>query len=82
MACLDALMAAFNAHDLAAFEATFNVASVRLASNTPRIINRSDHQPSMFDTGPLSDWNHSAWERRQVIHGGPDTVHLDTCFTR
>jgi hypothetical protein len=82
MKVLDDFMAAFNARDLEAFEATFNFPSVRLASNTLRIIQSGDHQPSMFATGALSEWDHSAWERREVIHAGPDKVHIDTRFTR
>ena len=82
MRCLDDFMAAFNARDVQAFEATFNFPSVRLASNTLVILQKGHHQPSMFETGPLSDWSHSAWERRDVIHTGPDKVHFDTRFTR
>ena len=81
-ACLDAFMTAFNARDVAAFETTFNFPSIRLASNTLTLIERGHHQPAMFETGPLSDWSHSAWERREVIHAGPDKVHFDTRFTR
>ena len=40
------------------------------------------HEPGMFERGPLADWHHSAWERREVIHAGADKVHLDTRFTR
>ena len=82
MAVTDAFMAAFNARDLPAFEQTFNFPSVRLASNTLTLIEPGYHQPQMFEKGPLSDWDHSAWERREVIHAGPDKVHLDTRFTR
>ena len=82
MAVTDAFMAAFNARDLAAFEQTFNFPSVRLASNTLTVIEPGYHQPQMFEKGPLSDWDHSAWERREVIHAGSDKVHLDTRFTR
>jgi hypothetical protein len=82
LACTEAFMTAFNARDLAAFEATFNFPSVRLASNTLTVIEPGDHQPQMFERGALSDWDHSAWERRKVIHAGPDKVHLDTRFTR
>jgi len=82
MQCLEDFMAAFNARDLPAFEATFNFPSVRLASNTLRIINRGDQTPEMFTTGALADWDHSAWERREVIHAGADKVHLNTRFTR
>lgn len=82
MKVLDDFMTAFNARNVEAFEATFNFPSVRLASNTLRIIERGDHQPTMFETGALAEWDHSAWERRDVIHSGPDKVHVDTRFTR
>lgn len=79
---LDAFMKAFNARDLAAFEATFNFPHVRFASNTVTIINPGYHKPEMFERGTLSEWDHSAWERRDVIHAGADKVHIDTRFTR
>lgn len=82
MRCLDDFMAAFNARDVTAFEATFNFPSVRLASNTLTLIEPGHHTPAMFQTGPLAEWSHSAWERREVIHSGADKVHLDTRFTR
>ena len=82
MAVTDAFMAAFNALDRPAFGQTFNFPSVRLASNTLTLIGPGYHQPQMFEKGPLSDWDHSAWERREVIHAGTDKVHLDTRFTR
>jgi hypothetical protein len=80
--CLDEFMAAFNARDLAAWEATFNFPSVRLASNTLVVIEPGFHRPEMFERGALAEWDHSAWERRDVIHAGPDKVHFDTRFTR
>ncbi|MBL9011218.1 MAG: hypothetical protein JNL56_08575 [Alphaproteobacteria bacterium] len=79
---LDAFMAAFNARDVEAFEATFNFPSVRLASNTLTLIERGFHRPEMFTTGALAEWDHSAWERRAVIHAGPEKVHIDTRFAR
>ena len=82
MAVTDAFMTAFNARDVAAFEATFNFPSVRLASNTLTLIEPGYHRAEMFERGALSEWDHSAWERREVIHAGPDKVHLDTRFTR
>lgn len=82
MKVLDAFMTAFNARDVAAFEGTFNFPSVRLASNTLRLIQKGDHKPEMFTTGALTDWRHSAWERREIIHAGADKVHIDTRFTR
>lgn len=83
MKCLDDFMAAFNARDLAAWEATFNFPSVRLASNALAIIDRPGwHPPDTFTRGALADWHHSAWERRAVVHAGAAKVHFDTCFTR
>ncbi len=82
MACLDAFMAAFNGRDMKAFEQTFNFPSIRLASNTMRIINKGDQTQATFDHASLKDWDHSAWEKREIIHSGPDKVHLNTRFTR
>ncbi len=82
MKCLDDFMTSFNARDVAAWDKTFNFPSVRLASNRMVILKAGDHQPGMFDQGALSDWDHSAWERRAVIHAGADKVHIDTRFTR
>lgn len=79
---LDAFMAAFNGRDVEAFEATFNFPSVRLASNTLTLIEKGFHRPEMFTTGALAEWDRSAWERRSVIHAGPDKVHIDTRFAR
>lgn len=79
---LDAFLVAFNARDLTAYEATFNFPHVRFASNTVTIINPGYHKPEMFERGSLADWDHSAWDRREVIHAGADKVHIDTRFTR
>ncbi|HWA64174.1 MAG TPA: hypothetical protein VG939_22590 [Caulobacteraceae bacterium] len=82
MKCLDDFMTAFNARDIEAWQKTFNFPSVRLASNTLTIIDESYHQPEMFDRGALTEWDHSAWEKREVIHAGDDKVHINTRFTR
>src|SRR5580700_1032529 len=82
MTCLDDFMTAFNARDIAAWRKTFNFPSVRLASNTLVIIDADYHQPDMFGRGALAEWDHSAWERRAVIHAGDDKVHIDTRFVR
>src|SRR3712207_4707999 len=82
IACLDEFMRAFNARDVEAFEATFNFPSIRLASNQLVTIEPGFHHPGIFERGALAEWDHSAWERRAVIHAGPDKVHIDTRFTR
>jgi hypothetical protein len=79
---LDEFVAAFNARDIPAFEATFNFPSVRLASNRMVILHRGDMQPEALSTGALAEWDHSAWERRVVVHAGADKVHFDTRFVR
>jgi hypothetical protein len=79
---LDDFIAAFNARDIPAFEKTFNFPSVRLASQGLVILNAGDMKPERFETGPLADWDHSAWDRREVIHARADKVHIDTRFTR
>ena len=82
MKVLDDFMSAFNARDIAAWQKTFNFPSVRLASNTLTIIDENYHQPQMFGRGALTEWDHSAWARREVIHAGDDKVHIDTRFVR
>ena len=82
MRCLDDFMAAFNARDLKAFEATFNFPSIRLAADTLTVIEPGHHTPAMFEKGALKGWSRSAWDRREVIHAGPDKVHIDTRFIR
>ena len=79
---LDDFMVAFNARDIEAFEMTFNFPSVRLASQGLVILKLGDMQRERFTTGALAEWDHSKWERREVIHAGPDKVHIDTRFTR
>lgn len=80
--CLDDFMAAFNARDLEAWEATFNFPSVRLASGQLMILDKPGWHPPDTFSRRLGDWDHSDWERREVIHAGPDKVHIDTRFVR
>ena len=82
MRCLDDFMAAFNARDIDAWQKTFNFPSIRLASGTLAIIDESYHKPEMFGRGALAEWDHSAWDRREIIHAGADKVHIDTRFVR
>ncbi len=82
MKCLDDFMTAFNARNVTAFDATFNFPSVRLASGKLVMIEKGFHKPEMFEKGALAQWDHSGWDRREVIHAGVDKVHIDTRFTR
>lgn len=81
--CLDDFMSAWNARDVAAFAATFNYPSIRIASNRVRIIDSpAAHLPDTFVRMAAADWHHSAWLRRNIIHSGDDKVHFDTRFAR
>jgi hypothetical protein len=83
MQCLDDFMAAWNARDLAAWAATFNYPSVRIASGRVRIIeSAASHRPDTFDLMAAQGWHHRGWDRRNIIHSGDDKVHFDTRFTR
>ena len=83
MQCLDDFMSAWNARDVAAFAATFNYPSVRIASGKVRIIEGAQsHRPDMFELMAAQGWHHSGWDRRNVIHSGDDKVHFDTQFAR
>jgi hypothetical protein len=82
MLLLDQFMTAFNARDVEAFEATFNFPSIRLASGRLVTLNKGDMTKDRFSQGALAEWDHSAWERREIIHAGGDKVHIDTRFTR
>jgi hypothetical protein len=82
MKCLDNFMAAFNARDPEAYAATFNLPTVRIASGKMVILDKNDFTPQRFQAESLKDWDHSKWERRNVIHAGPDKVHFDTRFVR
>jgi hypothetical protein len=55
---------------------------VRFASSHVTIINPGDTTLAMFERGMLKEWDHSRWQRREVIHAGADKVHIDTRFAR
>jgi len=83
MLCLDDFMAAWNARDLAAWAATFNYPSVRLASGRVRLIESpAAHAADTFERMAAEGWSRSAWDRRVIIHSSDDKVHFDTRFTR
>lgn len=80
-AVLDAFMTAFNARDVAAWERTLNFPHVRFASNTVTVL-QPGSSAGMFASAALADWDRSEWARRDVIHAGPDKVHINTRFNR
>jgi hypothetical protein len=79
---LDAYLTAFNARDVTAFEATLHFPHVRFASGTVAVLQPGDHKSDMFRRSELSEWDHSKWMRRDVVHASADKVHFDTEFAR
>lgn len=80
---LDDYMTAWNRKDLAAWERTFHFPHYRLASGKMSVLER----PGLQDASKVwasagSDWHHSRWDRRKIIHSSADKVHVDTRFTR
>jgi hypothetical protein len=84
MKVLDAFMTAFNAQDIAAFEGVLHFPHYRIASGNVSVLQDPSALPVLFErfVAAMPGWDHSAWERREVVHSGPDKVHIDTRFTR
>jgi hypothetical protein len=84
LAVLDRFMAALNARDEAAINATLNFPHIRLANGRVATWqSRGDYTIEGFLSRVAGDgWVRSAWKRRDVIHAGSDKVHVDTEFSR
>jgi len=83
MRLLDDYMNAWNRKDLVAWERTFHFPHYRLASGKMSVLDRPGLQDATRVWGSAgSDWHHSRWDRRRIIHSSPDKVHIDTKFTR
>ena len=83
MKLLDDYMNAWNRKDLQAWEQTFHFPHYRLAGGKMTVLER----PGLQDASKVwasagSDWHHSKWDRRRIIHASADKVHVDTMFTR
>ena len=83
MKLLDEYMSAWNRKDLAGWEQTFHFPHYRLAGGKMTVLER----PGLQDASKVwasagSDWHHSKWDRRRIIHASADKVHIDTMFTR
>ncbi|HSB12451.1 MAG TPA: hypothetical protein VLM38_23385 [Blastocatellia bacterium] len=83
MKVLDDYMAAWNRRDLEAWERTFQFPHYRLASGRMTVLDRPGMQdPERIRISVGSDWHHSKWDRRRIIHASADKAHVDTQFTR
>jgi len=85
MAVLDDFMASLNASDEAGVNRSFNFPHVRFTGGGEVKIfaEPGDYKLSYFRERTEADgWARSAWDRREVIHAGPDKIHFDTQFSR
>jgi hypothetical protein len=82
MKLLDEYMSAWNRADLAAWERTFHFPHYRLASGKMTVLDWPGVQDTPAPWAPGSDWHHSAWRRRRIVHASDKKVHVDTRFTR
>jgi hypothetical protein len=82
----DEFMRAFNARDMKAHFGTFNFPHVRIASGRVRVFQTREEleaNPERYGSREVEKgWAHSRWDSREVIHSGPDKVHLAVQFTR
>ena len=83
MRLLDEYMSAWNRKDLDGWERTFHFPHYRLAGGKMTVLDR----PGLQDAAKVwasagSDWHHSRWDRRRIVHSSQDKVHVDTKFTR
>jgi len=81
---LDVFIEAFNGRDIRAFEQTLHFPHYRIARGTVSITEKPGTRPDFFGrfTTAFPGWDHSEWERRDVVHSGPTKVHIDTRFVR
>jgi hypothetical protein len=78
----DDFMRTFNSRDAQAWGATFHFPSVRIASGNVRIINSPADLEQSFANLAASGWDHSGWEKRQVVQCGVTKAHMLTTFVR
>mgnify|MGYP001330277265 CR=1 FL=1 len=84
MRVLDAFMTAFNGRDIDALEKTLHFPHYRFASGEVSLLGEAGTRPDAMKrfTAATPGWDHSAWEKREVVHSGPSKVHIDTHFVR
>lgn len=82
MKVLDEYMAAWNKKDLEAWEQTFHFPHYRLASGKMSVLEKPGQQDAARIWQAITDWHHSKWDRRRIIHASADKVHVDTRFSR
>ena len=79
---LDAHMAALNARDEAALNATLHFPHYRLSGGILKTWEGPGAYLAGFRARTTDDWHHSAWDYREVVAASGDKVHMNVQFTR
>ncbi|WP_121809954.1 hypothetical protein [Mucilaginibacter kameinonensis] len=81
---LDEYMATFNAKDLKGWEDTYQFPHYRLAGGKMSVLEKAGLRDSARVFGELqkAGWDHSQWDRRNIVQASADKVHVDTRFSR
>ncbi len=85
MKSLDEYMAAFNARDMDAWSKTLNYPHVRIAGGAVRVWETPEEYAGRDVFSILTSqygWDHSVWDRREVVQSGQDKIHFATTFSR
>lgn len=81
---LDRFMAALNAHDAAAMDATMHFPHVRSAGGEIKVYPAPGANPmDIFKRFEQQDgWSHSEWRRRELVQFSADKAHVALDYTR
>jgi hypothetical protein len=84
MEVLDRYLAAVNAVDEEAADATLHFPHIRISNEKVKIYQRPGESPlARFRRFAADDgWHHSEWNSRRVLHQSGSKVHLEVTFTR
>ncbi len=78
----DRFMSSFNTKDAVKWGATFNFPSIRIASNKLTVLNSPADLENSFARLGAEGWDHSAWEKRQIVQCEATKAHMLTTFVR
>ncbi len=85
MKALDDFMATFNSRDMDAWAKTLNYPHVRIASGAVRVWETPEEYAGRDVFSILTSqygWDHSVWDKRDVVQSGRDKIHFATTFSR
>lgn len=82
MEVTDRFMQTFNTKDAVKWGETFNFPSIRIASNKLTVINSPADLENSFARLGAEGWDHSAWEKREIVQCEATKAHMLTTFVR